>query len=245
MLISTRAIVLKHYKYSENSIICKIYTEELGIKSYLINNVHNKKSKIKIGLFQPLTLLDLVVYNKENKQLQHIKEVSCTEPLMDIQFNILKSTMALFIAEIVLKTIKEEETNPVLYSFIRDFIKNFEQVRESYSDYHLIFLLNFTQYLGFYPKTESYSDMSYFDMIEGRFYLKRPLHSSYIENQLSYYMHQLLQIAYSDSKQLKLNGKIRQQLLEKIIMYYKIHLEGIGTIHSAEILKMVFSDVKE
>jgi len=244
MILSTKAIVLKHYKYSENSIICKIYTEELGIKSYLINNVHNKRSKLKIGFFQPLTLLDLVVYNKENKQLQHVKEVACVEPLLDIQMNIVKSSIALFVAEVILKTIREEEANPVLFAFVTEFIKKFNEAIENFADYHLVFLLNFTQYLGFYPKMESYSYNSYFDMLEGRFCHNIPLHTNYIERQYSNYLFQLLTVDYTGTKILNLNGKLRQQLLDKIILYYKIHLEGMGMIHSAEVLKMIFSDNK-
>ena len=240
MIISSKAIVLKHFKYSENSIICKIYTEELGIKSYLVNNLRSKKGQNKIAWFQPLTLLDLVVYNKEKKQLQHIKEASCSQPLMTLHSQVYKSSMALFVAEILLKTIKEEEANVVQYAFVEHFIKTLDKTPSDYTDFHLIFMLHFTQYLGFYPKVESYTPHSYFDMIEGKFSINRPLHATIIESDMACYFHALLNADYENSNTLKLNGKLRNLLLENIIMYYKTHLEGIGTIHSAEVLKMVF-----
>jgi len=240
VLISSKAIVLKHYKYSENSIICKIYTEELGIKSYLINNLRSKKAQNKIAWYQSLTLLDLVVYNKEKKQLQHIKEASCSEPLMTVHCQVHKSSIALFIAEILLKTIKEEEANAALFAFIEHFIKILDKTPTDYADFHLIFMLQLTHYLGFYPKMESYTTNAYFDMIEGKFSSNKPLHATFIESNLSNYFYSLLNADYANSNTLNLNGRLRNLILENIIMYYKTHLEGIGIIHSSEVLKMVF-----
>jgi len=240
MIISSKAIVLKHYKFSDNSIICKIYTEELGIKSYLINNLRSKKAQNKIALYQPLTLLDLIIYNNEKKQLQHIKEASCSEPLMTVHHQVYKSSIALFIAEVLLKTIKEEEANAAQFAFVKHFIKILDNEQKDYADFHLIFMLHFTQYLGFYPKVESYKPDSYFDMIEGKFLINRPLHATFIDTNLALYFYSLLNADYANSNTLKLNGKLRQLLLEKIIMFYKTHLEGIGNIHSTEVLKMVF-----
>jgi len=240
VLISSKAIVLKHFKYSENSIICKIYTEELGIKSYLINNLRSKKGQNKMAWFQPLTLLDLIVYNKEKKQLQHIKEASCSQPLLTLHCQVHKSSMALFVAEILLKTIKEEEANPVLFAFIAHFINALDKAETNYADFHLIFMLHLTQYLGFYPKAEPYTPNAYFDMIEGKFSPGRPLHSTFIDSNIASHFYNLLNADYTHSNTLNLNGKLRNLLLENIIMYYKTHLEGIGIIHSAEVLKMVF-----
>lgn len=242
MITATRAIVLKHFKYAENSIICKIYTEEFGVKSYIISNLRSKKAQNKIGWYQPLTLLDLIVYNKENKQLHHIKETNCSEPLMTIHNHVYKSSMALFVAEMLLKSIKEEEANAVQFAFVRHFIKNLDATPTNFTDYHLIFLLHLTQYLGFYPKVESFTEKSFFDMIEGKFVQRQPLHSTYIDQEMAGYFHMLLNADYDNTDHIKINGKIRQQLLEKIIMFYKTHLEGIGNIYSAEVLKMVFSD---
>jgi len=241
MITATRAIVLKHFKYAENSIICKIYTEELGIKSYIISNLRSKKAQNKISWYQPLTLLDLIVYNKENKQLHHIKEACCSEPLKTIHNHVFKSSMALFVAEILLKSIKEEEANAVQFAFVRQFIKTLDSADAHFADYHLVFMLHLTQYLGFYPKIESYQERSYFDMIEGKFVQKQPLHTTCMEPELSAFLHLLLLADYNNTAHLQINGKIRQQLLEKIIIFYKTHLEGIGNIYSAEVLKMVFN----
>ncbi len=240
MLVATKGIVFNSLKYSENSLICRIYTEQLGIKSYLINTPKGRKKRM--ALYQPLTMLDLVVYNKENKNLNRIKEMHCEEPLLTVPHNVFKSTAALFVAEILYKAVKEEEPNAALYSFIRHFVKLLDVAERNYADYHLVFLIHLTQFLGFYPKSAALENVRYFDMVEGRFCSVKPLHSACIEQPLSTSFYKLLHSDYHNTNKLMLNGSLRQQLLQKILLYYKIHLEGMGSVKSAEVLKSVFHD---
>lgn len=240
MLINTGAIVLKNFKYADHSLICKVYTEQAGIKSYLVSNPHSRKSAFRPALFQPLSLINLVAYNKDNKQLQHLREVACSEPLKTTHTSPVKSSIALFVAEMLLKTIREEEANPPLYAFIKHFIQKLDNETGSCANFHLVFLLHLTQYLGFYPKILTYSEGAYFDMPEGAFTESRPIHSYLVEPHLAKFLHMLLASETYNSNTATLNGQTRSALLDIIIRYYQMHLEGIGKIHSASILQMVF-----
>ena len=118
MLVKTRGIVLSYIKYRESSIIAKVYTEQLGVQSYIINGVRKKGSGSRIALFQPFTLLDMVVYTSQKGGLTRISEYKSAYPFGSIPFDIRKSSILLFLAEIVSKTIKEEEENPQLFNFL-------------------------------------------------------------------------------------------------------------------------------
>ena len=98
MLQQTQGIVLKTFKYSETSLIVRIYTEKLGLQSYLINRVRHKKAKIKPALLQGLSVLDMVVYHRQNKNIQHIKELKLAYVFSAIPFDTVRSSIALFIA---------------------------------------------------------------------------------------------------------------------------------------------------
>jgi len=82
MLHKTKGIVLNYIKYSDTSIIAKIYTEAFGLQSYIVNSVRSSKAKNKIALFQPLTLLEMVVYHKNHQGLQRISEMRTAEPYL-------------------------------------------------------------------------------------------------------------------------------------------------------------------
>jgi len=241
MFTTTKGIVLKTYKFSESSIICKVYTEAFGIRSYIIRGVGGKKRQ-KSAHFQPLTVLDLVVEDRANRDLNHVREISISDPIKTIYFNVFKSSIALFTAEVLLKSIKEEEANLPLFALILNFIFILDRAENSFANYHLLFMLHLTKYLGFSPKYDTLEKPLFFDMLTGCFSSKKPLHSAMIEEPFSTLFYRLTESDYEQVKGLSLNGQMRTHILEKTIAYYAIHLEGMGQIHSAEVLKMLYAD---
>jgi DNA repair protein RecO (recombination protein O) len=132
MLKKTAGIVISYIKYRETSIIVRIFTRELGLKSYIVNSVRSAKAKSKIALYQPLSLLDLVVYDKENASLNRISEVKLSYAFQRIPFDFYRSGVAMFIGEVVGKAILDGEALHL-------------------SVYPHLFLLQLSQFLGFSP----------------------------------------------------------------------------------------------
>ena len=118
MLQKTRGIVLNNLKYGEKSLITTIYTELLGRKSFMVQHVFTKNSGFHSSFFQPLTMLNIQVDQKPNRDLQRIREVSLIQPFLTIPFDGSKRSITFFLAEMLLKTIKEEEANTGLFQFI-------------------------------------------------------------------------------------------------------------------------------
>ena len=149
MLHKTRGVVFRFTKYGETSIIVTLFTELFGLQSYIVNGVRSKSGKNKIALFQPLTLLDLVVYHREHANINRIKEVKCLYPYQSIPMDIKKSALAIFLIEVINKTVKEESHAQELCEFfIRSFI-TLDQMEERAENFHIIFLLKLSRLLGF------------------------------------------------------------------------------------------------
>ena len=128
MLIKTRGIVLNFMKFRETSIIARVYTEQLGVQSYIVNSVRTKGKGSRIALFQPFTLLDMVVYTSPKGGLTRISEYKCAHPFISIPFDIRKSSMVLFLSEVVARTVKEEEENQPLFQFLYQAILAFDDL---------------------------------------------------------------------------------------------------------------------
>src|SRR6478609_6413457 len=141
MLHKTRGIVLGHIKYGDSSIISKIYTEEFGLQTYIVNGVRSKSSKNKIALFQQLTLLDMVVYHKENREINRISEMKCNTVFHSIPFEQKKICIVIFIAELLGKTIKEHYPNKELFEWILHTIAYLDEMPEKYENLHLQFMI--------------------------------------------------------------------------------------------------------
>jgi len=150
MLHKTRGIVFRFTKYGDTSIIVNVFTELFGLQSFIVNGVRTASSKNnKIALYQPLTLLDMVVYHRENANINRIKEVKCIHPYHTIPVDVRKSTIAMFIGEVVNKAVKEETHAGAIFDFIFNALVALDVVEEGVENFHLLFLLQLSRYLGF------------------------------------------------------------------------------------------------
>ena len=229
MLVKTKGIVLKFIKYKESSIIVKIYTEELGVQSYIINGVRSTRSKRnKIALYQPLTLLDLVVYFREDKQLQRLSEAKCNYPFVSIPLNPRKSAVVLFLVEILSKTLKEQSGNMELFRFIWDALLWLD-TNNPIENFHLVFLVKLAKYLGFSPHNakEVYEELKY------------ELDPQWTMSDEAGLMNQLLHSEVAKTP--VLTGKQRSSLLAILIALYQAHVEHFGSIKSVKVLNQIFS----
>lgn len=229
MLHKTRGIALSYIRYRESSIIAKIYTEAFGIQTYIVNGVRSSKSKTnRIALFQPLTLLEMVVYHKSKDDTIHrISELKCYAPFFTIPFDVLKSGLALFMTEILGKTLREEENNEPLFQFIEASVLHLDQTDRHFENFHIQFLMQLAHYLGF--GVESIQD------------LESELKDNHYPNTSDAQEHgaaeQLLSGEYGLS--IALDRTRRINILEKLIFFYKIHMDNLGEIKSLEVLREV------
>jgi len=237
MLHSTKGIVFHSLKYSETSIIVKIYTELFGIQSYLIKGIRSSKSKIKPGLFQSLTMLDLVVYHKEKQSLQSVKEVGLAYPFNTIPFDIRKSSVALFINELAYKAIREEEPNPELFGFLWQTCLKLDEAEESVSWFHIFFAFQLMQYLGIMPQNNHSICCPIFNLREGLFQASIPNHPQYLDPVNSENFAAMLNASRNPSSIFRPPSSVpRTQLLETILLYYQLHLPGFKGVQSHHIL---------
>jgi DNA repair protein RecO (recombination protein O) len=242
MLHSTKGIVFHSLKYSETSIIVKIYTGQFGLRSYLVKGVRSAKSKIKPGLFQSLTLLDLVVYHKDNHSLQSVKEVRLAHPFNTIPFDIRKSSVALFINELIYKAIREEEPNPELFGFLWQTCLLLDATEDSVSWFHIRFAVQLMQYLGISPQNNHCEKFPVFNLREGLFQDSIPNHPQYLDSRNSEIFARLLkESGIRDSTFCFPYPESRNQLLETILLYYQLHLPGFSGVQSHHILHDVLA----
>jgi len=241
MISKTRGIVLRTINYSETSIISKIYTEQFGIQSYLIKGARRKTASVKANLFQPLALLDLVVYKKENKLLQALKEARAEIHFTSIPNHPAKTSILFFLNEVLLKCLQEEENNPELFLFIHESVLALDQEEKYFSNFHLIFLVRFSRFLGFFPQGKFSEVNSIFDLREGKFSAIEPMHPDFLPKDLSRLFGKVMLGNYYSGEKLALSGKERQTLLEIILRYYQLHLSYAGSISSHKVLEQILS----
>jgi len=242
MLLKTKGIVIKQTKFSDSGAIVKIFTEELGVQSFFVRGLQRRRSKTKAAIFQPLTMLEMVISYAENKSLHNIKEVSVWYAYQSITENMIKRTLLFFINELLYKSLKEEIENKKLFNWIHHALVWLDLADKDFINFHLVFMMQLSMFLGFYPKKDPLRNYTIFNMQEGQFCDNVPINSNYVTGDITIFLSQLLDTKFEDSGKLKLNNKSRKLVLEALISYYKIHLHFVSEFKSLEVLSVVLSD---
>lgn len=238
MLIKTRGIVLRSFKYSETSVICEIYTERAGLKKYIVSGVRHKKARTSPNLLQIMSLLDLVAYNKEGKDLNRPKEIKPFYLYQRLPFDVYRSAIGMFITEVAQKTLRQSEENEPLFRFLLSIYLHLDRFEQSVANTHLYFLLHFTKYLGFMPDGVYNETTPFFNIQEGTF--QPSDNSQYTLNMLvSQQIDQLLHASLDSLHTLSISRTERNELLDKLLLYFQLHLEGLSPISAHHILKDV------
>jgi len=240
MLVKTKGIVFRSVKYKETSLILDIYTRELGLRSYIISGVRKKNAKTSAAILQVMNIVEMIVYEREGRQLNRIKEIKPAYSYEKLTFNIGKSSVGIFLLEIIRKSIKEREHNQALFDFLMDAYILLDLTKESISSFHIVFLVRLSAILGFIPENNFSELNNFFDLREGHFLANAPFHKDYISFPESKLLHECLSFSLEKSHTFKVDATQRIILLEQLILYYKIHLDDHSQIKSLDIFKDIF-----
>lgn len=240
MLAATEGIVLHFIKYGETSVIATVFTREFGRQSYIVNASRTRKSKNKAGFLQPLFLVDLEVYQKQTRDIQRIKEIKISYPYQNIPFDITKSTQTIFLAEMLYKTIHEQESYPELFDYIKSALLYFDLMEKGWQNFHLYFLFRLTEYFGFMPDTRKTGFEGWFDLRKGEVVPHEPSHPLFANKEDTEKLIQLSLLKINELDQFKISRPMRDTLLTALVDYYQLHFDNLGEIKSLNVLKELF-----
>ena len=238
MIVATRAIVLSSLKFGDSDLIVKCFTASSGLKSYLLRNIlKSKKGKFKVSLFQPLTILEIIASHKNKGNLERIKEAKVNYSYRTLHTQIVKSSMTIFIAEILVTTINEEAEDIDLFNFIEESLLWLDK-SVKISNFHILFLLKLSMYFGFYPDTDTL-EKSYFNLMEGVFQdLNTDKYSE--KSQRVANLKEFFGIDFDKSNEINLKKIERSDLLTLLLQYYQLHLHGFKNPKSLVVLNQIF-----
>ena len=216
MKYKSRAIALSYIKQGESSIIAKIFTEEKGLQNFIAKGVRAKKSKKKLGFFQPLQLLSINATYLPKNNLQYLSEIILEREQMPKGIDMTKNFLYIFVAEVVSKVLLETEKDKTLFQFVWELKSSLDSTAEIDSNFPLIFLIRLSEYLGFSPSHQQ-KDGDYFNMELGEFTNSVQQTHHYIKKENTSYLKKLLQ-----NIEISIPYQNRNQMLLSLIQYYRL-----------------------
>lgn len=240
MLHKTLGVVLSTINYNDKYLLASLYTNEFGRTTYMVPKSKSRSSKIQRSIFSPLSILEMEVEHTNKRDIQRIKEAHILFPLYSISGNMIKTSIAFFLSEFLSKILKDTDEYEIIYNYLSQSILVLEESEKGLANFHLVFMLKLTRFLGFYPNFEDYHEDDYFDMLNGIFVSAQPLHNHYVNKTDSNMLSMLSRITFENMHHFMFSRQDRLCILNRMLEYYRIHLHDFQQLKSLDILHELF-----
>lgn len=241
MLTKTEAIVLHSFKYGEHKLIVDMFTRSNGRMAFAVPVPKSAKSRMKKQYFQPLTLIDITCDIRPHSQLQGLKDVSLLTPLPSLLGDPAKLAIGLFIAEFLYHALKSEQQNEPLFDYTISALRWLDGRESHYANFHLVFLMHLSRFLGFRPYLDSYHDGDFFDLLAGTFCTYPPLHHHYLVPQEAAMMRLMMRMDLANMHLFRMNHQQRNRCIEVAMQYYRLHLPDFPELRSLDVLQELWT----
>lgn len=239
MLFKTRGLVLNTINYNDKYILAQIFTESFGRVTYMVSKAKSKSSKAPRSLFSPLAILDMEVEHQASRDIQRIREARIDTHLYGISSDLPKTSMAFFLSEFLTRVLRDT-SDKLIFEFLDQSVQILDMTDKSIANYHLVFMLKLSHFLGFYPNLEEYKYNGLFDMINGEFVSYQPLHRHFLNRQESKVLSLLARISYENMHRFVFTRQDRVIIINRIIEYYRLHLYDFPALKSLDVLHELF-----
>ena len=240
MLKKYTGIVLHTLKYNDKSNIAYFFTKEEGRRSFLFPLRKSRKSAMRSVLFQPLSMVEIEAEVRPHAEIYSVREAKMNYVFRSLPYDPYKSAIALFLSEFLFRALKEEGENAPLFAYLTYSVRWLDVCNAGYSNFHLVFLMRLSRFLGLYPNLESYEDGCFFDMLNACFVTSRPFHGQFLDVEEASHVGKLMRMNYETMHLFAMNRYERRRCLEIILEYYRLHLPDFHEINSFEVLKELF-----
>lgn len=239
MEVKTKAVVLRSVKYGDNSLIVDMLTESVGRVAFAVRVPKTQKGKLKRQLFQPLTILSIVFRHNQRASLQHLRDVTIAVPYASLNADPAKMCIAMFLAEFLSYATRGEQLNDALFRFVVSGLEWLDGASAGYANFHLVFMLSMTRFIGILPNFDGFRAGSLFDLREGHFTSLVPLHHDFLDSAEAGLLVSLSGVDYGSMASLHLNRTQRNRITDILVTYYRLHVPEMPELRCLSVLKEV------
>lgn len=240
-MLRSHGIVLRTVHYNDNQLIVDIFTELMGNVAFLVRQPRGRKGGARAGSWQPLALVEITWEHRMKSTLQKPRELTLWQPWKSLPFQPVKAAVSLFLAEFLHGTLRHEQENEPLFSYLVNALSWFDESESHYANFHIVFLLGLTRFLGFLPNTEDWHEGDYFDLQSATFTRVQPMHPHILSPLEAALVPKFLRMDLRSMQAVGLNGSMRRRALEVVTEFYRLHVPEFPVPRSIEVLAEVFS----
>ena len=241
MLMESRAVVLRCIKYNERSNVVEAFTRQAGLVSFVVAVPRTGRASVKNSLFRPMALLELQWNQRSTSVLGRVRAAKCYAPFVSVPYDPFKSAIALFLAEFLHYAVRGEREGGLLFDYVEYSLLWLDARPRDYANFHLVFLMRLSRFLGFFPNLEGARPGMYFDLLNSCFVYSAPMHGHFVDPADAERLPALMRMGYETMHLFAFSRGERERLLRFINAYYRLHIPSFPVLKSLDVLQQLFA----
>lgn len=238
--MKTPALVLSTVNYGDRQLIVDLLTRQAGRQSFIVRLSQSPHGRVHRRLFQPLTLLDADFTLRPNRTLQRFSEVRMARPWTSLTANPYKMPLVFFVAEFLRHATRDEQDVATLFDYVVDSVEWLDMASEGYANFHLVFMIRLSMFLGFFPNLESYEPGACFDLRSGCFSTTVPPHPDYIQADEAEAMVGLMRLSFTTMRLFRMSREERNRCVDVILEFYRLHIPAFPELKTLGVVRELF-----
>ena len=238
--MKTPALVLSTVNYGDRQLIVDLLTRQAGRQSFIVRLSQSPHGRVHRRLFQPLTLLDADFTLRPNRTLQRFSEVRMSRPWTSLTANPYKMPLVFFVAEFLRHATRDEQDVATLFDYVVDSVEWLDMASEGYANFHLVFMIRLSMFLGFFPNLESYEPGACFDLRSGCFSTTVPPHPNYIQADEAEAMVGLMRLSFTTMRLFRMSREQRNRCVDVILDFYRLHIPAFPELKTLGVVRELF-----
>lgn len=229
-------MVLNTINYNDKYVLSTVFSEDFGCVTYMVAKAKGKSAKVARSLFSPMALLTMDVDHQPLRDIQRVREAQPIIQFYSIPNDMKKTSLVFFVSEFLSRVLKDISDSKVLFGFLEQSTQILEMTNKNIANFHLVFILKLSRFLGFYPNLGDYKKGQYFDLLNGEYVTFRPLHQHYINQQESFALSRLHRITFENMHKYGFTQQERLNIINRMLEYYRLHLYDFPNLKSLDVL---------
>ena len=220
---TSRIIVLHLTKYGDSSLVVHAIDSVSGRCSYMLRGAGRSK-RVSMGALHNLAILDIVSVPNPKSTMAYLKEYEPVIQLTSLRSVLDKNAIAMFISELLYRTIVEQNCDERLFSWLCSSIAALDGAGGSVANFHLWFLAGLCTVLGFGPTPSG--DFDGADLLH--------------DDNLAL-LRELASVPFDEAMAIPLTGARRRDFCERMIRYISYHLGINLNLRSLDVLHELYA----
>lgn len=233
-----RCIALRTVKYDDRRAIVAAWSAERGRVSFLVPDGAGREARRRRALMMPLCMFEGESDIRPGRELLSIRDLRPLEVLPDVASNPSKVVVAMFVAEVLERLLRQAAPDDILTEFIFRSVRLLDSLTSAVAvaNFPILFLFRLCTFLGIEPDCSDAAPGRIFDMREGRFRLSPPSAGRWLSPRDSRWVALLHRLPPERGALLRIGVETRRAVLSRILEYYSMHIASLDGLQSPDIL---------